>query len=233
MEHQIAKEISSIDLGPKGDGPLRELDIQVTGASSSPLGNVVGNEQLSDARLVDLARGGDDRAFSVLVLRYERALIRVLARLLRDEELARDMAQETFWRVYKRLEKFDTSRRFGPWLFRVGVNLALDRLRRNTPPVPASIDQQKAEGSHPFEIAAEDPRVREEIVQEVHFVLERIPSAYRAILILKDIEGFSTAEVATIVNRREATVRWRLARAREIFRDIWKRRQFPDTIEGV
>ena len=63
------------------------------------------------------------------------------------------------------------------------------------------------------------------MAQEVRFVLERLPAAYRAILVLKDLEGFSTAEVAAIVNRREATVRWRLARAREQFRDAWERRQ--------
>ncbi len=74
---------------------------------------------------------GDDQAFAALVVRYERKLIRVLTRLVRDEELARDLAQETFWKVYNRLDRFDTARRFGPWLFRIGVNLGLDQLRRH------------------------------------------------------------------------------------------------------
>src|SRR5258708_5162676 len=87
-------------------------------------------EDLGDARLVERARGGDDQAFAALVVRYERKLIRVLARLVRDQELARDLAQETFWKVYNRLDHFDTARRFGPWLFRIGVNLWLDQLRR-------------------------------------------------------------------------------------------------------
>src|SRR4051812_26965438 len=67
---------------------------------------------LNDARLVELARHGDHGAFEVLVRRYERKLVRVLARLVRDPETARDLAQETFWRVYSRLERFDTARRF-------------------------------------------------------------------------------------------------------------------------
>src|SRR3954464_14220564 len=87
-------------------------------------------EELGDARLVERARGGDDQAFAALVVRYERKLIRVLTRLVRDEELARDLAQETFWKVFNRLDHFDTARRFGPWLFRIGVNLGLDQLRR-------------------------------------------------------------------------------------------------------
>src|SRR5208337_4611815 len=98
---------------------------------------------LNDAWLVERARHGDHAAFAVLVRRYERKLIRVLARLVRDPELARDLAQETFWRVYNRLERFDTARRFGPWLFRVAVNLGLDWLRRSRsePSPPASIDR--------------------------------------------------------------------------------------------
>ena len=190
-------------------------------------------EEVGDARLVERARDGDDRAFAVLVVRYERALIRVLTRLVHDEELARDLAQETFWRVYNRLDRFDTSRRFGPWLFRVGVNLGLDGLRRHGPPPASSIDGSSSEGRRAFDLADPDPRVRDELAQEVRFVLERLPAAYRAILVLKDIEGFSTAEVAAIVNRREATVRWRLAKAREQFRDLWERRQSHDAAEGT
>jgi len=182
-------------------------------------------EEGGDARLVERARAGDDQAFGALVNRYERSLIRVLTRLVHDEELARDLAQETFWRVYNRLDRFDTSRRFGPWLFRVGVNLGLDGLRRIGPPPTSSIDGASGEGRRAFELADPDPRVRDELAQEVRFVLERLPAAYRAILVLKDLEGFSTGEVAAIVNRREATVRWRLAKAREQFRELWERRQ--------
>jgi len=181
-------------------------------------------EEAGDARLVEQARGGDDQAFATLVARYERALIRVLARLVRDEELARDLAQETFWKVYNRLDRFDTARRFGPWLFRIGVNLTLDTLRRHEPPTPASIDRSVDDGRKAFELPDPDPRIRAELVQEVQFVLEKIPLAYRTILVLRDLEGFSSAEVAAIVGRREATVRWRLAKARDLFREHWERR---------
>jgi RNA polymerase sigma-70 factor (ECF subfamily) len=182
-------------------------------------------EGAGDARLVEQARDGDDRAFAALVARYERALIRVLARLVRDEELARDLAQETFWKVYNRLDRFDTSRRFGPWLFRIGVNLTLDALRRHEPPPASSIDWSAPDGRKAFEVSDPDPRIRAELVQEVQFILEKIPIAYRMILVLRDLEGFSSAEVAAIVGRREATVRWRLAKARDLFREHWERRQ--------
>jgi RNA polymerase sigma-70 factor (ECF subfamily) len=185
--------------------------------------------EVGDARLVEQARSGDDHAFAVLVGRYERKLVRVLARLVRDEELARDLAQETFWKVYNRLDRFDTSRRFGPWLFRVGVNLGLDQLRRHVPaPEGAvSIDRPAADGRPAFDLPDPDPRLRAETAQEVQFLLDRVPVLYRTILVLRDLEGFSSAEVAAIVGRREATIRWRLAKAREMFRLEWERRHGP------
>src|SRR4051794_26065117 len=189
-------------------------------------------EEAGDARLVEQARAGDDEAFAVLVVRYERKLIRVLARLVHDEELARDLAQETFWKVYTRLDRFDTSRRFGPWLFRVGVNLGLDLLRRHDGPPAASIDRPSADGRCAFDLPDPDPRPQQELAQEVRFVLDRIPVPYRTILVLRDLEDFSSAEVAAIVGRREATVRWRLAKAREMFRQHWERRQGPWRREG-
>jgi RNA polymerase sigma-70 factor (ECF subfamily) len=198
------------------------------GASSS------GDEpHLHDAWLVEHARHGDHQAFAILVRRYERKLIRVLMRLVHEPEQARDLAQETFWRVYNRLDRFDTARRFGPWLFRVGVNLALDWLRstKSVPLPTASIDRTDADGQAVFELSDPDPRVRADLAQEVRFVLGLMPVSYRTILVLRDLEGFSSSEVAAIVGRREATVRWRLAKAREKFREIWGRRQ--DGSSGV
>lgn len=234
-------------------GPLPDADGQVegivqdrpgvmtpeeSGASSSPSTPHAGSVSISgqglddetnlnDAWLVERARHHDHAAFAVLVRRYERKLTRVLARLVRDPELARDLAQETFFRVYNRLERFDTARRFGPWLFRVGVNLGLDSLRRNRPESspPASIDRLRGDDRLPFELPDPDPRIRIELAQEVHHVLAMMPVSYRTILVLRDLEGFSSSEVAAIVGRQEATVRWRLSKAREKFREIWQRRQ--------
>ena len=204
---------------------IRTDPSQMAGPQGEIFSPGTGVEEAGDAKLVEQARDGNDRAFATLVTRYERALIRVLARLVHDEELARDLAQETFWKVYNRLDRFDTSRRFGPWLFRIGVNLTLDSLRRNEPPPAVSIHVPVGDGEKAFELSDADPRVQAELAQEVQFVLTKIPVAYRTILVLRDLEGFSSAEVATIVGRREATIRWRLAKARDQFREHWERRQ--------
>jgi RNA polymerase sigma-70 factor (ECF subfamily) len=215
------------DSEPRADGANRAEPSSVVPLRSVEVTDVreARFDESGDARLVERAREGDDQAFAALVVRYERKLIRVLARLVHDEELARDLAQETFWKVYNRLDRFDTARRFGPWLFRVGVNLGLDLLRRHEAPPASSIDARGREGRAAFDLPDPDPRTQTDLAQEVRFIIEKIPVSYRTILVLRDLEGFSSAEVAAIVGRREATVRWRLAKAREMFRDHWERRQ--------
>jgi RNA polymerase sigma-70 factor, ECF subfamily len=195
-----------------------------TGSHSDDFRNDV---NLSDAWLVEHARHGDQQAFALLVRRYEKKLLRVLTRLIRDPEYARDLAQETFWRVYVRLDRFDTARRFGPWLFRVAVNLGFDWIRQNKHKWPrtTSIKKTGVDDYSSFEVTESDPRTQAELAQEVQFTLGLMPVSYRTILVLRDLEGFSSSEVAAIIGRRESTVRWKLAVARDKFREIWERRQ--------
>jgi RNA polymerase sigma-70 factor (ECF subfamily) len=178
---------------------------------------------VSDARLVEEARGGDELAFRDLVLRYERRLIRVIMRFVTDYELARDLAQETFLRVHERLNQFDSSRRFGPWLFRIGVNLTLDYLRKRKRRGRWVLFSESKSERQP-DPAVSDPRKAIDLNQEVRLVLDGIPERYRSVLILRDLENFSTSEIAAITNRKEATIRWRLAEARERFRKLWMKR---------
>jgi RNA polymerase sigma-70 factor (ECF subfamily) len=179
---------------------------------------------VSDARLVEEVRRGDQSAFEPLVRRYENRLMSVLLRFVRDRELARDLAQETFLRVYERLDQFDPSRRFGPWLFRIGVNLTLDFLRKRKRRIWPSLfsDSRAEKGPDP---AVVDPRQALDLEQEVRRVLQGIPEKYRTVLILRDLENFSSSEIAAILHRKEATIRWRLAEARMRFQEIWQRRQ--------
>lgn len=81
------------------------------------------------------------------------------------------------------------------------------------------------QGERAFDVEDADPRPKVDLSQEVHHVLAQIPLQYRTVLMLRDIEGFPCSEVAAIVGRQEPTVRWRLLRAREMFREIWERRE--------
>jgi len=178
----------------------------------------------SDARLVEDARLGDQHAFGELVLRYERRLMRVILRFVRDPDLAEDLAQETFLRVYERMEQYDASRRFGPWLFRIGVNLTLDHLRKRKRRIWGRLFSDAPQDKWP-DPAVADPRTTIDLHQEVWLVIEQLAEKYRIVLILRDLEGFSTSEIAAILNRREATIRWRLAEARNRFQELWEKRQ--------
>lgn len=196
-------------------------------AETYPLGGGV-----SDARLVEEVRQGDREAFEYLVRRYEGRLMSVLLRFVRDRELARDLSQETFLRVYERLDQFDPARRFGPWLFRIGVNLALDFIRKRKRRVwPALFSDSRAERAP--DPAVSDPRVAIDLEQEVRRVLDAIPEKYRSVLILRDLENFSTSEIAAIMHRKEATIRWRLAEARLRFEQLWTRRQSASAGEAT
>lgn len=179
---------------------------------------------VNDARLVEEARQGEKAAFGELVNRYERRLMRVIKRFIQDDELARDLSQETFLRVYEKLELFDPSRRFGPWLFRIGVNLTLDYLRKRKRRGRWVLFSESPSDKMP-DPGVEDPRRYQNLQEEVRSVLDEIPENYRSVLILRDLENFSTSEIAAILNRKEATIRWRLAEARTRFQKLWEQRQ--------
>lgn len=182
---------------------------------------------MSDTRLVEDARRGSEVAFGELVKRYERRLLRVIKRFVRDEDLALDLAQETFLRVFEKMEMFDPSRRFGPWLFRIGVNLTLDYLRKQKRRGFLGLFSE-APGDKMPDPGVDDPRKSINLQEEVRSVLAEIPENYRSVLILRDLENFSTSEIAAILGRKEATIRWRLAEARTRFQRLWEQRQSAD-----
>lgn len=191
-------------------------DTSVSAEQVSGLGN--------EAQLVDEARRGNQAAFGDLVLRYERRLIRVIGQFVRDQDLAQDLAQETFLRAYQRLDQFDPARRFGPWLFRIGVNLTLDYLRKQKRRGWWSLFTDASADRAP-DPATADPRQALDLSQEVQAVLQKLPEKHRTVLVLRDLENFSTSEIAAILNRKEATIRWKLSEARQRFEELWVRRR--------
>ncbi len=182
---------------------------------------------LSESRLVEEARRGETAAYGELVRLYERRLVRVIGRFIRDAWQVEDLAQETFLRAYTRLGQFDTSRRFGPWLFRIGVNLTLDHLRKIKRRGRQALFSESPSERTP-DPSVEDPRRDLDLKQEVREVLESVPEKYRTVLVLRDLENFSTAEIAGILDRKEATIRWRLAEARQRFQLLWQKRLDQD-----
>jgi RNA polymerase sigma-70 factor (ECF subfamily) len=177
----------------------------------------------SDARLVEQARSGSREAFGCLVQRYERKLMKVIGRFVRDPDAVEDIAQETFLKAFRRLDQFDASRRFGPWILRIGVNQVYDTLRRKR-----RRNWLRLFADTPHDHSPDPPDTsgtNRDLHEEVRQVLDSLPKTYKTILILRDLESFSTAEVAAIMQRRESTIRWKLAEARRRFQQAWKARE--------
>jgi len=189
-----------------------------------PIEEVNEEVSLSDARLVDAARRGDHEAFGRLVHKYERRLAGLVRRFVTDPDHLDDIVQETFLKVYERLEQFDPSRRFGPWLFQIGVNLAIDFHRRRKRRVWLRFFSQGKEET-PLDPPTADPRPTLDLQQEVRQVLDQIPEKYRVVVILRDLENFSTSDIAAILKRKEATIRWRLGEGRLRFQELWEQRE--------
>jgi RNA polymerase sigma-70 factor (ECF subfamily) len=173
-----------------------------------------GRAEEGPGELLVRARSGDDQAFAQLVARHERRVLGLAWRLLGGGEEARDAAQEVFLRLFRHLHKVDPDRPLAAWLYRVTVNVCRDASRRNrrfeTQPL------EEAEEVAPA-VAAEDPAHRA-LVREEHRILARglstLGEKERAALVLRDVEGLSSAEVAEILDSSPATVRSQISHAR-------------------
>jgi RNA polymerase sigma-70 factor (ECF subfamily) len=155
--------------------------------------------------------------------------------LIANEEDARDVAQEAFLRVFRSLERFDFGYNFSTWLHRIVTNLAIDHLRkRRVVARGGALDDEESQAPELVDEGVEDPSAgleREETVDEVHRCLEALAPHFHSVLVLRELEGLSCAEIAEIVDATNVTVRWRLHRGRKLFQEEWERRQ-RSTFQG-
>jgi RNA polymerase sigma-70 factor (ECF subfamily) len=179
-----------------------------------------------DAALVARALKGDDQAFGALVERYQRQVYWVAHDVLLDAEEARDVAQETFLRVHGALERFDVSRDFVNWLYRIARNLAIDaHRRRKRRPTPVEdlgeVEQPTRAGALGGAEAASEAH---ELRLRVNQVLADLPLEYRLALTLRELHGLTPLEIARVTDCTYPTSRWRLHRARGLFKKRWQER---------
>lgn len=173
-----------------------------------------------EAQWILRCQSGDASAFRPLVARYERRAFWVAYHMVGHVDDAQDIVQEAFIRVYRALPRFQAGKRFFTWFYRIILHLAIDHLRRGRETSEIGLDAAAAldEGSC-------DPArslLRDEASERVQRLLKRLPERDRAILILRDIEGFAAKEIAEIVGSNPATVRWWLFLARKEFRRRWE-----------
>lgn len=182
----------------------------------------------SDAMLVQRTLAGEQRAFDLLVIKYQRRVERLIGRMVRDVDLVPDIAQETFVRAYRALAQFRGDAQFYTWLYRIAVNTAkkqLLELKRDplvfqsqlqsgdddeTSSSERELNAQVADEETPDAVLAS-----KEIAQAVNAALEALPEELRMAITLREMEGMSYEEIAQTLDCPIGTVRSRIFRARE------------------
>jgi RNA polymerase sigma-70 factor, ECF subfamily len=167
-----------------------------------------------ERELVRLCQQGDESAFRELLLRHRSRAVYLAAQILRDRTEAEDVAQEAFLQVFRSIRKFRGDASFSSWLYRIVVNLCLDRSRRVSARTTVPLDEDQDEG----------PVVeRWEMRLQVEALLARLSDELRITLLLREVGGLSYEEIARELRIPVGTVRSRLSAAREQFRRLWER----------
>jgi RNA polymerase sigma-70 factor, ECF subfamily len=159
---------------------------------------------------LEAARSGDLAAFEMLMRQYERLVLVTALRLMGNMPDAQDVSQEVFLKLYRNLRKVDGAQSIAGWLYRVTVNAVRDLQRRKRPEAPMEFAENlPAGGIDPQQAATEAERRR-----ALEMSLRMLPEKERAALVLRDLEGLSTEEVARALGSSEATVRSQISKAR-------------------
>jgi RNA polymerase sigma-70 factor (ECF subfamily) len=175
-----------------------------------------------DQQLVERAQRGDRRAFDLLVIKYQRKLGRLLSRFMRDPGEVEDVAQEAFLKAYRALPSFRGDSAFYTWLYRIGINTAKNYLvaMGRRAPTSTAIDAEEAEDMGQLEHAQElntpeNMLMSRQVADTVNQTLEKLPEELRTAISLREMEGLSYEEIASVMNCPIGTVRSRIFRARE------------------
>ncbi len=177
-----------------------------------------------DQQLVERAQRGDKHAFGLLITKYQRRLARLISRFVRDGAEVEDVTQEAFIKAYRALPGFRGESAFYTWLYRIGINTAKNFLvtqgRRAPTTTSGGFDSEDAEnfeeGSQLREMnTPESELMSKQIAETVNQTLQELPEELRTAITLREIEGLSYEEIASIMNCPIGTVRSRIFRARE------------------
>ncbi len=177
--------------------------------------NEIGSSAVSDQQVIDQTLGGETEAFGHLVRKYQQRLYNSLVHMLRDEAEAEDATQEAFVLALTKLDSFKGQSAFFTWLYRIGFNAAISRMRKKRPSLSIQQDLSETAGMIPGVDSRPDQKIcREEDVELVNKALGLLPEQHRAILVLREIDGCSYEEISEVLKLPIGTVRSRLHRAR-------------------
>lgn len=206
-----------------------ELLLSVATTETPSAAPSISTEPLSDHSLLEATRTGDEAAFAELVRRYRNQITNYVYRITNDYDASVDLAQETFMRVFRAAERYQTSHAFSTYIYRIATNLAISELRRRKRRRLVSLSgffQGRDSDAEACELDVPDARplqdttlVETERRAAVARAIATLPDKYRAPLVLRDVEGRSYEEIASILEMSEGTVKSRINRARSFLRD--------------
>ena len=178
---------------------------------------------VADERLVDETLAGDRDAFGALVLRHQRGLVNYIFRLVGSRDVATDLSQEVFLKVFVSLDSFDPRYRFTTWLYRIASNSAIDHLRRKQPRMMSLSQPTASDEAAPPTIAGTDPSPDDvlrgrELESRIGEAIGQLPTGYRQLILLRHRQNCRYDEIARITGLPLGTVKNRIFRAREILR---------------
>lgn len=179
------------------------------------------SEQKIDQSLVERVQQGDKRAFDLLVQKYQHKVVNLIGRYIKNQADVLDVAQEAFVKAYRAIGSFRGESAFYTWLYRIAVNSAKNYLvSQGRRPPSSDVDTEEAAyyegGEILHEIASpEGEMLSEEIKNVVFAVIEQLPDELRTAVTLRELEGLSYEEIASVMECPVGTVRSRIFRARE------------------
>ena len=181
-------------------------------------------DSLTDAEIVRRVVAGETALFELIMRRYNQRIYRAVRAIVRDESEAEDVMQQAYVNAYLHLGQFAERSSFATWLTRIAINEALARVRPRALRIADDLSGDAMEEMESNAPNPEEAAVASEIREVVETEIAALPEGYRSVLMLREVEGLSTAETAECLNTTEDVVKTRLHRARNMLRDnIYKR----------
>ncbi|MFM7857766.1 MAG: RNA polymerase sigma factor [Flammeovirgaceae bacterium] len=191
------------------------------------------SKALEDFRLIDMAVGGDDKAYAKLLQRYKRAVYHVILKMVRNVDDAEDLTMESFSKAFRSLHRFKKDFTFSTWLFRIATNNTIDFIRKkkiNTLSIEntytdddggaVSIDIEDNQNLNP-----QDETIRAQKEEIMNVIVNMLPTKYQKLVRLRYFHELSYEEIADELEAPLGTVKAQLHRARELLYDLVKNKK--------
>lgn len=177
---------------------------------------------IPDTEIVAKIVAGDKHLYELLMRRHNQTLYRVIRSYLKEEKETEDAMQDTYLKAFEKMHQFRHDALFSTWLIRIGINVALGKLRRNKKLETAhsdQIDYNMLKNQTGLPLDPENIIIHKEAKHLLEKAIDTIPDKYRIVYVLREVEGLSVLEVAACLNLSESNVKTRLHRAKALLKE--------------